>query len=107
MSSAASEFLRSAATKAADQNHREIIRHNIDQYEAAVRRGRTRFENWEAARQKAYEIKWEAVNHLDRYLLQFEEKVKARGGHVFWAENAEQACVYIVDVARRRQVRTI
>src|SRR5579862_1141015 len=107
MSGAASEFLRKAAIKSADQAHRQIIRHNIDQYDASVRRGRSRFENWQAARQKSHEIKWEAINHLDRYLLEFEEKVKARGGHIFWAANGEEARNYIVDLARRRQVQTV
>ena len=107
MSGAASEFLRKAAIKSADQAHRQIIRHNIDQYDASVRRGRSRFENWQAARQKSHEIKWEAINHLDRYLLEFEEKVKDRGGHIFWAANGEEARNYIVDLARHRQVQTV
>jgi L-lactate dehydrogenase complex protein LldF len=107
MSSAASEFLRNAAMKSADLNHRRIIRHNIDQYNAAVDRGRARFLDWQSARQRSYEIKWEAINHLDRYLLQFEERVKARGGQVFWAENGEQARNYVTELARRKNVRTV
>ena len=53
------------------------------------------------------EIKCEAVNHLDRYLEEFEQHVKERGGHVFWAENAEEARRYILDLAASRGVRTI
>src|ERR1019366_1045519 len=63
--------------------------------------------DWEAARQKCQEIKREAINHLDRYLLQFEEKVIARGGHVFWAANSEEACTYVKNVATRLGVRTV
>ena len=107
MSNAAAEFLRDAATKSADLAHREIIRHGIDKYNEAFERGRARFFNWQAARERCQEIKWEAVNHLDRYLLEFEEHVKARGGHVFWAENAEEARAYITNLARERGVRTI
>ena len=104
---AAQRFLRDAAVKSADLVHREIIRKNIESYDAAHMRGRARFQDWEAARQRCQEIKREAVNHLDRYLLQFEEKVTARGGHVFWAEDAEQACAYICDLAQRRGVKTV
>jgi L-lactate dehydrogenase complex protein LldF len=107
MSTPAQEFLRSAAIKSADLEHRRIIRAGIDHYEAAVDRAGARFLDWEAARQRLHEIKWEAVNHLDRYLLEFEMRVKERGGHVYWAETAEDARQYIADLAARRGVRTV
>ena len=103
----AQRFLRSAAEKSADLVHRDLIRKNMESYDAAHLRGRSRFKDWEAARRRCQQIKWEAVNHLDKYLLQFEEKVLARGGHVFWAENSEQACDYICDLAKRHGVKTI
>ncbi|HTU36191.1 MAG TPA: LutB/LldF family L-lactate oxidation iron-sulfur protein [Candidatus Acidoferrum sp.] len=107
MTTAAQEFLRAAAHESTDLTRRKAIRHAIDQYDAAVQRGRKQFVDYEAARQKCYEIKWEALNHLDKYLLEFEEKVKARGGQVFWAETAEDARRYIADLAMRRGVRTV
>jgi L-lactate dehydrogenase complex protein LldF len=107
MSSAAEEFLRNAAIKSADLAHRQTLRRNIDHYDAAIERGRPRFLDWQAGRQRCHEIKWEAINHLDRYLLEFEGRVRARGGHVFWAETAEDARRYITDLAARNGVRTI
>jgi len=107
MSTAGQEFLRKAAEKSADLVHRGIVRWNIDQYDIGVGRGKTRFADWEAARQRCHDIKWEAVNHLDKYLLQFEQKVKENGGHVFWAENGEEARKYICDVAARTGVKTV
>ncbi len=107
MSTAAQEFLRKAAEKSADLVHRGIVRWNIDQYDTGVGRGKTRFADWDAARQRCHDIKWEAVNHLDRYLLQFEQKVKENGGHVFWAENGEEARQYICDVAARTGVKKV
>ena len=47
------------------------------------------------------------MNHLDRYLLEFEARVKERGGHVYWAETAEDARRYIADLAARSGVRTV
>src|SRR5215469_14958068 len=105
MSSAAQEFLRIAAVKSADLTHRKIIRRGIDQYNAANDRGRSRFADWEAARQRCHEIKWEALNNLDRYLLEFEQRVRERGGHVFWAADSAEACRYITDLAVSRGVR--
>jgi hypothetical protein len=107
VSTAAQEFLRNAVQKSADLRHRQTIRRGIDLYNAAAERGQARFQDWAVARQNYQIIKWEAINHLDRYLLEFEQHVKARGGHAFWAENCEDARRYIVDLAVRRGVRTI
>jgi L-lactate dehydrogenase complex protein LldF len=104
---AAQRFLQDAAVKSADLVHREIIRRGMDSYDAAHLKGRARIKDWEAARQKCQEIKREAINHLDRYLLQFEEKVIARGGHVFWASNGDEACAYVKKLATQRGVRTV
>lgn len=107
MSTPAREFLLKAAAKSADLAHRRTIRNGIDQYDAAVERSGARFQDWEAARQRLHEIKWEAVNHLDKYLLELEAKLTARGGHVYWAETAEDARRYIAGLAERNNVRTV
>jgi L-lactate dehydrogenase complex protein LldF len=107
MSAAAGEFFRAATKQSADLARRQIIRRAIEHYDASVQRGRARFLDWEAARQKCYEIRREAINHLDQYLLEFERRVKTRGGHVFWAETAEEARRYITDLATERAVRTV
>jgi L-lactate dehydrogenase complex protein LldF len=106
-SAAAQEFLRRAIEKSADLNHRQIIRRSVDHYEAAVRKGRSRFEDWEAARQRCHEVKQEALDNLDRYLLEFERRVTERGGHVFWAENSAEANRYISQLAQSRGVRKV
>ncbi len=107
MSTPAQQFLRDAAVKSADLVHRELIRKGMDSYDVAHMRGRSRFQDWEAARRRCQEIKREAINHLDKYLLEFEEKVIAHGGHVFWAENSEQACAYVTALAARHNVKTV
>jgi L-lactate dehydrogenase complex protein LldF len=104
---AAQRFLQDAAEKSADLVHRELIRRGMESYDAAHLKGRARIKDWEAARQKCQDVKREAINHLDRYLLQFEEKVISRGGHVFWAANGEEACAYVKNLATRLGVRTV
>jgi len=61
--------------------------------------------HWEHLRDRAHAIKAEAINHLDYYLEQFAANVERNGGHVFWAETAEQACAYIAELAQRRGVK--
>ena len=107
MSNAAQEFLRRAVEKSGDETHRKIIRFNMDQYDAAFGRGHSRFADWDAARERCQQIKWDAVNHLDRYLVEFETRVKERGGHVFWAENSEEARKYVCDLAVARGVKKV
>lgn len=107
MSSPAQEFLRQAIEKSSDPALRAKLRTNIASYQAAVDRGLKRFVDWEAARRHIQNRKWEAINHLDRYLLEFEENVKARGGHVFWAETAQDARDYICNLAKERGVQRV
>src|SRR5260221_12741026 len=79
----------------------------MDSYDAAHNRGRARIKDWEAARRKCQEIKREAINNLDKYLLQFEQKVLERGGHVFWAAKGDEAGGYIKGLAVSRGVKTL
>jgi L-lactate dehydrogenase complex protein LldF len=56
---------------------------------------------FDTLRDQAKALKEHTLAHLDFYLEQFEEKVQARGGHVHWAENADQACDIIVRLCQQ------
>jgi L-lactate dehydrogenase complex protein LldF len=107
MTSTAEQFSRDASQKAADPRHRAVLQKVIATYDAAVARGKSRFADWQNARAHAAGIKWEAINHLDRYLEQFERNVIENGGRVFWAETAEDTRQYIISLAQHRHVRKI
>lgn len=107
MSSAAQEFLRRSAERAGDPLHRQIISRNMATYYNNVVIGKKRFADWEEARRRAAAIKWEAINHLDKYLLEFEQRVIDRGGHVFWASDADEARRYVGDLATTRGVHRV
>ena len=47
------------------------------------------------------------MSGLAGYLEQFEAKMLERGGHVYWAETAEDARKYVVELARKRDVKTV
>ncbi|HWR15910.1 MAG TPA: LutB/LldF family L-lactate oxidation iron-sulfur protein [Terriglobales bacterium] len=103
----AREFLLNAAAKSVDLAHRKIIRKNMDHYEVRLAEGVARFADWEGARDVCSAIKDDAIEHLGDYLKQFEAKVKARGGVVFWAETAEEARDYVANLARDRGVKRV
>ena len=87
ISSLAAQFRNSSAKLTADLVHRSKIRTALKSYEKVRTGTAEQYQDWQAARNGASAIKWEAINHLDAYLTQFEEKLTARGTKVFWASN--------------------
>lgn len=107
MSTASQEFLRRAVVKSSDLEHRAIIQKGMLSYDAAHAKGKLRFADWEAARARCSAIKAEGIANLAQCLTEFEQRIIERGGHVHWAENAEQANNYVVELARARNVKTV
>ncbi|WP_163265947.1 LutB/LldF family L-lactate oxidation iron-sulfur protein [Chelativorans alearense] len=62
---------------------------------------------FDALRDSARAIKDHTLAHLDLYLEAYEEKVKAAGGRVHWAETAEDARSLILDICRAAGARTV
>ena len=87
----AAQFLVDTDRKAFDLEHRRKIRFNIGKYNAAVSTGMGFYQDHELARSRASYLKTEVINHLDEYLLQFEENFSKRGGQVIWARDAAEA----------------
>ena len=52
-------------------------------------------------------IKMHTLDHLDQYLLQFEENVIANGGHVHWCADEDSARQTILELCRRHKVRHV
>ena len=69
-----------------------------DGFIAKRRRALGDLPEFEALRKAGREIKDHTLSHLDHYLEHFEKQVRASGGVVHWAENAEQACRIVVDL---------
>ena len=88
-------FDQKSNEKALDMDHRKKINFNIGKYNAVVPKGKMQFNDLERTRSQAKNIKWEAVEHLDVYLTQFEEQITMRGAKVFWAEDSKQALDFI------------
>lgn len=107
MNAHARTFNEAARQQTADLRQRAWIQTALSGYYAKRDEFKSRFQNWPAARDTAAAVKWEAVNHLDRYLDEFASRLEARGTRVFWAPDARAARDYIVGVARAHNVRSI
>jgi L-lactate dehydrogenase complex protein LldF len=101
----AEKFLERSAHMAPDLNHRKTINVNIGKYNAVVPQGKSQFSDLELARKKAKNLKWKAVEKLDRYLEQFEFNFTRNGGKLIWAENAEDARMAILQICKAVQCR--
>ena len=62
---------------------------------------------FEALRDAARDLKTHVLKHLDLYLEAYEKKVIASGGHVHWAESAEDARRIVTDICKRLGARTV
>ena len=100
-------FIQKANVKAADLEHRRKINFNIGKYNAAVPQGKLQFSALEYARERAKNIKWRALENLDKQLEHFELQFNKRGGKVLWAENTEDAIKEILAICKARDCKTL
>jgi len=96
--SQAQKFTHDAEAIAFDVKHRNTIKFNISRYDAAVSKGMVRYNNVEAAKTQAAAIKRDVLQHWDKYLIEFEEKISARGVQVLWATDAAEATSFIEQI---------
>ncbi|WP_153126134.1 LutB/LldF family L-lactate oxidation iron-sulfur protein [Peribacillus tepidiphilus] len=108
------------AMKTSSKTFKERVDHGIDNQfmRAAVSSAQERLHgrrlaaaeelgNWEEWRSHSEEIRQHVLENLDYYLYQLSENVAKRGGHVFFAETAEEATQYIKAVAEKKQAKKI
>ena len=100
-------FIAKSAVKAADREHRRKINFNIGRYNAVVPKGKEQFANVNIAREKAKNIKWKAIENLDKMLESFEAKIINRGAKVIWAEDARQALDEIGKICAAKNCKTL
>lgn len=107
MTDTAASFIAKSTIKAADLEHRRKINFNIGKYNAVVPVGKQQFTDVLQVRERAKNSKWEAIEHLDQYLLEFEKKISARGARVIWAEDSAQALDAIGAICKERNCKTL
>jgi len=82
---------------------------------AAVQQATTRFvggraarvaelPQWEELRQIGSDIRLHTIENMDVYLTRLEAAVQAAGGHVHWAETAEDARRIVIQIAKAHNV---
>ncbi|MBC7687251.1 MAG: iron-sulfur cluster-binding protein [Aquabacterium sp.] len=102
MTDTAKTFIAKSTIKSADIDHRRKINFNIGKYNEKVPEGKQQFPDMNLAREKAKNIKWQAIETLGERLEEFERKFTSRGGKVIWAENADQAIAEILTICKEK-----
>ena len=103
----ARQFHKDADRLTHDLRHRGLIQKALGGYYVKRDEQKSKYTDWQSARASAAAAKYEAVNHLDQYLIEFTDKLAARGTKVFWAANGTEASDYISSVAKSAGVKHI
>jgi L-lactate dehydrogenase complex protein LldF len=101
------EFKNNAAVALDDRQLQRALRHVQTGFIDKRRAAAAALPEFDALRDSARDIKNHALAHLDLYLEAYEKKVIESGGHVHWAETAEQARQIVLDICKRRNARTV
>ncbi|UOB20696.1 LutB/LldF family L-lactate oxidation iron-sulfur protein [Macrococcus armenti] len=89
------EFMRGAVSSAQDRLRERKIKTQEE------------LGNWEEWRNHSEEIRQHTLANLDYYLNMLAENVAAKGGHVFFAETAEDANQYVQKVLREKNAKKV
>ena len=102
-----SGFIAKSTIKSADKEHRRKINFNIGKYNTVVPQGKLQFADVNLAREKAKNIKWRAIENLDKQLETFEAIITKRGAKVIWAEDAQQALEAVKKICEEKKCKTL
>lgn len=105
--SQANKFTHAAEAIAFDVKHRNTIKFNISRYDTAVGKGMARYNNVESAKRQAAAIKRDVLQNWGNYLIQFEEKISARGVKVLWAKDAAEATTFLEQILRDKDAKLL
>lgn len=107
MKSTAHLFTEQARAALADDSLQAALRRAksgfIDKRAAAI----AAFPDFDGLRERGRRIKDHTLAHLDHYLERFADAVEARGGHVHWARDADEARRAVLDICQRAQARSV
>jgi L-lactate dehydrogenase complex protein LldF len=100
-------FIAKSTVRSSDKEHRRKINFNIGRYNAVVPQGKRQFLDIGLARERAKNLKWKALESLDKYLEQFEATLVRRGVRVIWAEDARQALDAVGKICSEKNCHTV
>jgi L-lactate dehydrogenase complex protein LldF len=101
------EFKANARAALANANLQSALRGSRGNFVLKRAKARAAFPEFDALRDRGRDLKNHVFQHLDRYLEAYEAQVTASGGHVHWAETAEDARRIVLDICRKAEAKTV
>jgi L-lactate dehydrogenase complex protein LldF len=100
-------FYRRAVDALADRALRDKVEKATGRLLGGRQAGFRSFPQADAVRDRARLVRADVVAHLDRYLREFGANVEHRGGHVHWADTADDARRIVAAIAASHGVRRV
>ena len=101
------EFKSNAVKALANQSLQKAMGHVQVGFIEKRRLAAEALPEFEALRDSARDIKNHTLAHLDLYLEAYSDKVEESGGHVHWAQTAEDARNIVLDICRKSGAKTV
>ena len=101
------EFKSNAVEALANQSLQKAMGHVQVGFIEKRRLAAEALPEFEALRDSARDIKNHTLAHLDLYLEAYSDKVEESGGHVHWAQTAEDARNIVLDICRKSGAKTV
>jgi len=86
---------------------RKNVAHAIDVIQAKRARLVAEKTDWQELRSAASAVRAHVLEHLDEYLIQFEERCTAAGGQVHWAADAAEARQIIAGILKQHDAHEV
>ena len=100
-------FKENARAALVDPNIQAAMSHAQSGFVEKRARARAGLPEFDALRDAARDLKDHTLANLDLYLERYEAKVLAAGGHVHWAETADDARRIVLDICRAAGATTV
>src|SRR5215470_4946926 len=107
MQSTSHLFKENAARALKDAHLQQALVHVRTKFIDKRQQAKDALPEFEALRDAARDLKNHVLSRLDEYLVQFEENVTKRGGHVHWCATPADARKTILDICRGTGARTV
>jgi L-lactate dehydrogenase complex protein LldF len=104
---AATKFFTEAEKNVFNEEHRRKLQFNTTQYDKKVAQGKLQYSNLELAKTRAAGLRNKTIEHLDKYLIEFESNFIKRGGKIIWAQDAAEAVKEISTILKKLNVSAV
>lgn len=102
-----SSFIASTGAALADKNLQQALARAQSGFVEKRARAVASVPNFSAMCDRAQQVRQKSLNNLDTYLLQFEEKVIAAGGHVHWASTPKEMREIVVQLCEQAGAKRV